>query len=324
MKATQQALVLIAFCLTVLFVVNPVKTSDAADLAPPKGLAIITQSPDLLPTAPKGFASVSQYGQDGTTGGAGGEVVKATTWEELSDYAGRNGRYVIEISGTIKNEDKLYVKSDKTLLGMGTNATLLEISVRIEDAHNVIIQNLNFGPITRDNKDHIQISDESHHVWVDHSSFIGSTDGLIDVVDSDYITISWNKFSDHYKNMLFYGTTRSPKVTLHHNYMYNLYYRTPQIRDGGQCHLFNNYYDVYKSDAVRVRSEATALVENNYWYKVEKPYVEDGGTIKEVGNIYVDSGSFSVSGEGFIPPYNYALENPADLPSTLPSAVGPR
>jgi pectate lyase len=206
---------------------------------------------------------------------------------------------------------------------MGTDATLLDMSIRVENAHNVVIQNLNFGQISHDNWDSIQISDGSHHIWIDHCSFTGSTDGLVDVVDSDYVTISWSKFYDHYKNMLFYGTTRAPKVTLHHNYMYNLYYRTPQCRDGAQCHLYNNYYEVYKSDAIRVRSGATALAENSYWQGVEKPYVEEGGTIKEVGNIYSDSGSFSVSGQAFMPPYSYELDEAADLPSMLPSTVGP-
>ena len=45
-----------------------------------------------------GFASVNALGQNGTTGGAGGPTVTVTTADQLEDYAGRAGPYIIMVS----------------------------------------------------------------------------------------------------------------------------------------------------------------------------------------------------------------------------------
>ena len=70
-----------------------------------------------------GFASLN----GGTTGGNGGEVVTVTSFQELSDYAGADGAYVIRVEGTITVEPfghEIPVANDKTIVGVGGDATI--------------------------------------------------------------------------------------------------------------------------------------------------------------------------------------------------------
>ncbi|MEJ3745457.1 hypothetical protein WEI85_19460, partial [Actinomycetes bacterium KLBMP 9797] len=109
---------------------------------------------------PVGFATVNALGQNGTTGGAGGPTVTATTTAQFLDYIARPGPYVIQVSGTITlptgSTDGMHnVTSDKTILGVGANAALvgggLNIGLPVDDdvtappanaVHNIIIRNL--------------------------------------------------------------------------------------------------------------------------------------------------------------------------------------
>ncbi len=103
------------------------------------------------------------------------------------------------------------------------------------------------------------------HVWIDHNSFgdIATAnetlpvhfgrlyevhDGLLDVTnESDLVTISWNRFSNHDKTMLV-GSSDSAiadrgklRLTLHHNLFEDLGQRVPRVRYG-QVHLYSNHY----------------------------------------------------------------------------------
>ncbi len=76
-------------------------------------------------------------------------------------------------------------------------------------------------------------------------------DGQLDITNgSDYVTASWNRFTDHDKTMLI-GSTNNPsqdlgklRVTVHHNHFENTLQRLPRVRFG-QVHVYNNYYEVY-------------------------------------------------------------------------------
>jgi pectate lyase len=112
------------------------------------------------------------------------------------------------------------------------------------------------------------------HVWVDHNAFrdvatADSTlptyfgrlfqvhDGFLDVTNiSDYVTISWNTFTDHDKTMLI-GSSDSAvadsdalRVTLHHNLFEDLGQRVPRVRYG-EVHVYNNLYRTSHSAADR-------------------------------------------------------------------------
>lgn len=102
--------------------------------------------------------------------------------------------------------------------------------------------------------------DNTSRVWVDHCEFTDGPlfegtnpdktkykmyDGLFDIKNgSDFITLSYNQFSNHNKAMLI-GATDSADgnygVTFYHNFVHFVQQRMPRVRNG-QVHVLNNYY----------------------------------------------------------------------------------
>ena len=75
-------------------------------------------------------------------------------------------------------------------------------------------------------------------------------DGMLDIVrGSDLVTVSWSRFADHDKSLLWGNgdavTTDAGKlrITLHHCYFAGLVQRAPRVRYG-QVHVYDNLYDV--------------------------------------------------------------------------------
>jgi pectate lyase/pectin methylesterase-like acyl-CoA thioesterase/lysophospholipase L1-like esterase len=172
-----------------------------------------------------------------------------------------------------------------SLLGMGHDAGFVNANIRIADAEQVIVRNLHIrnpcdvGPVwdPKDGAkgnwnslyDGITVTG-SNHIWIDHNSFTDAPatddksptengmlkqchDGALDIGKaSDHVTVSYNHFALHEKNMLIGSGDRALgdeghlKVTLHHNLFENVSERSPRVRFG-QVHVFNNYYAGYKA-----------------------------------------------------------------------------
>lgn len=170
--------------------------------------------------------------------------------------------------------------SHTSLLGLGPDAGFINASIRIADASQVIVRNLQIrnpcdvGPVwdPRDGArgnwnslfDGVSVVNSSY-VWIDHNSFTDAPvtdalspiengmlkqchDGALDISrGSDYVTVSYNHFAQHEKNMLIGSGDRATgddghlKVTLHHNLFQDVSERSPRVRYG-QVHLYNNYY----------------------------------------------------------------------------------
>lgn len=105
----------------------------------------------------------------------------------------------------------------------------------------------------------------SHHVWVDRNSFTDAPatddtlpvehgkvkqchDGSLDIREgSDYVTVSYNHFALHAKNMLIGASDKALddagrlRVTISNNLFEYIASRSPRVRFG-QVHLFNNYH----------------------------------------------------------------------------------
>lgn len=75
-----------------------------------------------------GFANYSDLGLQGTTGGAGGQIVHVTNREDFARYAGANEPYIIILDADLKGHydystnpkqkhDYVSVKSNKTIIG---------------------------------------------------------------------------------------------------------------------------------------------------------------------------------------------------------------
>lgn len=95
-------------------------------------------------------------------------------------------------------------------------------------------------------------------------------DGQVDIIrGSDWITVSWNYFHDHWKSSLVGNdpTLRDVDsgrlhITYHHNYWRNEGTRGPAGRFGHQ-HVYNNLYEDYLYQTLHSRSDNQMLVEAN-------------------------------------------------------------
>ena len=286
-----------------------------------------------------GFAGVATKTTDnhceasGTTGGQGGQSVIVGVGDEakLYDYASRTGKYIILINGMLgpppneSNDKPFYrIASDKSILGINRNSGFSGAGLRIEGDRfssgaskdkNIIIRNINFENAP-DGFDAIGVQDEAECIWIDHCSFSNparGTDGALDIkTGSDYITISWNTFSDYevtpddgdedndFRAMLIghnddeVGDKDDFHVTLHHNRFVNCDQRLPRVRHSKLVHVFNNYYENVESYAIGSAEEAYVFVEGNYFVNVEDPIdtcVGNGkrGYAAELDNVYINS-----------------------------------
>ncbi|MGI4717756.1 MAG: pectate lyase family protein [Janthinobacterium lividum] len=172
------------------------------------------------------------------------------------------------------------VPSHTTLVGIGPRSGFVNAHLLVSKVSQVVIRNLNLrnpcdvaprwdpddGDTGNWNAEFDSISIvASHHVWVDHNSFTdapftddtlpvenGKTrqchDGALDIREaSDYVTVSYNHFALHAKNMLIGASDKAEedaghlRVTISNNLFEYVAGRAPRVRFG-QVHLFNNYH----------------------------------------------------------------------------------
>ena len=303
------------------------------------------------PGQPDGFATVAGYGQATTTGGAGGPTVTVTTTAQFLDYIARPGPHIIQVSGTIAlptgTSDGMHnVTSDKTIVGLGSNATLsgggLTIGLPVDDnvtsppanaVHNIIIRNLT---ITGATDDLINVQMFSHHIWIDHNDLSNGDDGAVDIKrGSDLVTVSWNHFHDHDKTTLVghddanaAQDTGRLRVTYHHNYFNRSDQRNPRVRFSPLVHVYNNYY-FDNSYGIASTNESGLFVEGNYFFSVNNPgRVEFSGPLGrmvERNNILVECNHpIEVRGTVTDPStfYRYTVNDPASVPTIVPAGAG--
>jgi pectate lyase len=197
------------------------------------------------------------------------------------------------------------VPSNTTIIGVGSDARLVHGGLLLERVDNVIVRNLHIADAydhfpawePRDNGhgewnseyDTLSLR-EATHVWVDHCTFddgpersepaifgqvMQRHDGLLDITkQSNYITVSWNRFSHSDKASLVGsgdGQTADEgrlKVTYHHNLWDDVRERAPRVRYG-QVHAFNNLHVVTDSPrygySLGVGRHSRLLSERNAW-----------------------------------------------------------
>ena len=284
-----------------------------------------------------GFATVNALGQNGTTGGAGGQEVVVTTAAQLADFLQRPEPLIIRVSGRIQISDMLTVVANKSILGIGATAELtgggLQLGTTTRPGNNVIIRNIKFSNASDDS---ISVTNRAHHVWIDHCEFTNGFDGLVDIKrESDFVTVSWNKFYNHVKTSLvghsdtFTADIGHLRVTYHHNFFDGTSSRHPRVRFGNPVHVFNNYYRGNAEYGVASTENAGVLVEGNYFENVAFPcfvgFAESGpGTLVERDNFFVNSGVCQTAGTTVDPRtyYNYAPDPAANVPSLVIQLAG--
>jgi pectate lyase len=174
-------------------------------------LATLFLTASTLPTSTGSDFSLSGFAKDNpigpTTGGSEGETITVTTPSALTAAVKGDNPLTIHITGTFNLTSRLRVGSNKSLIGTGAGANILHSGITIINASNVIVRNLGIRYIL--DNDGITIQN-STRVWIDHNEFQSDIDhgpdyydGQCDVVRaSDWVTISWNYFHDHWKSSL--------------------------------------------------------------------------------------------------------------------------
>jgi pectate lyase len=258
-----------------------------------------------------GYASVPApiTGAGNTT-----NILIATNLAEILAVAASPDPWAIYIEGTVtlRTTGNTYFGPNKSIIGLGTNATLIgDIGIFYTEgsttyaATNIIIRNLTLtNPDGYGEDDCITIKNGGRQVWVDHCTMTDTPDGLMDITrEADFVTVSWCKFyysaPTGHENIILVGgndgdSTDNGKlhVSVHHNWFGDLIKeRVPSVRYG-RAHVFNNYYNSPGNHyCARTRLYAEVLVENNHFENVYNPWelatstAGPNGLLRATGNI---------------------------------------
>ena len=284
----------------------------------------------------------------GTTGGEGGKVVTVTDQPSLAKYAAAEEPYVIRVAGSVAVApfgSDIVVASNKTIIGVGDTGEIVHGELHLNPGtHNVIIRNLTIrdsyvegdwdGKTT--DFDAIQM-DSVHHVWIDHNRFTHMGDGLLDIrKDSEYVTVSYNQFSNHNKAFGIGWTDNvRTQITIDHNWFTGTKQRNPSADNCAYAHLYNNYVSAQVADGDPVwtygnwsRGRTKMVIENSYYDRVQHPYQADAtAELVERGSILRrTSGRTDEWGAAFAPRdfYDYRLDPAAAVPALVKKFSGPQ
>ncbi|MFS0698008.1 RICIN domain-containing protein [Streptomyces nitrosporeus] len=286
-----------------------------------------------------GFASTG----GGTTGGAAGTTVTVKNYADLVTYATASAPYVIKVAAAITVTPyghEIPVKSDKTIIGVGTSGQIVGGGFFLgTGVHNVIIRNLTIRDTRMteddpDDKDYdydgIQM-DTADHIWIDHNRIERMNDGLIDSrKDTSYLTVSWNVLGEQNKAFGIGWTDNvTARMTIHHNWIHDTGQRNPSIDNVAYAHLYNNYMQNVSSYGNLSRGASKTVIENSYYQNVANPYYNDtsAASLTQTGSICVScTGKQQTNGTTFKPSdhYGYTLDPAADVPALLKQYAGPQ
>ncbi|MDQ0925216.1 pectate lyase [Pseudarthrobacter sp. W1I19] len=326
----------------------------AATAAPPNTL----QQPGAIPATPApaadaateamwkqtpdGFAALPGYGLAGTTGGQSGRIVTASTIQELQDFAAAPEPLVIFISGSLKATDyiKIPVAANKSFIGTGAGAEVVNAGFKLINTSNVIFRNFTIrdayipgdwdGKTPQNDRDGIQI-DTTHHVWVDHMKIQRMGDGLIDTrKDSDLVTYSWNVFADNNKALGVGWTANAvTRMTIHHNWIRNTTQRNFSLDNTAAAHVYNNYLQDIGQYGMMGRNAAKVVLEANSFSAVQDPIVAKDPATEVVNRDNVFNGTRGRKdsvGTAFDPSQNYSYQkdDAGRVPEIVAAGAGPR
>lgn len=321
--------------------------------------AMCAQQPDFTCV---GFAAMN----GGTTGGQGGTEVTVTNLAQFKQYVSEKDvtPRIIYVKGVLEGAgggEVVTIGSNKTIIGIGDQAQVLKVQFYCKNAKNLIFRNLFFsmaGSTLGSDADCISIattsSNKCQNIWIDHCTFDNKVslvsnpsasvkdqyDGLLDIKkNTEYITVSWCVFKNHYKGILVGYTatdTYDRKITMHHNAFINVGSRTPSYR-GGTAHIYNNYWEgaydsaaqKYFSTGVNTREEATLFVESNYFKNMSQTVYCALADVKKEGSAYYRNNAFENSPaetaptcDAFVLPYTAVVDDATSLPETIMQYAG--
>lgn len=279
----------------------------------------------------------------GTTGGTGGTTTtisasSSTALAALRAAVTGTSKKIVYINGIVTGDgDTVDVGNFTTVLGVGTNSGLTGSGFRVKKSANIIFRNLKLykSPAPTDL---IEVQ-YGNNVWIDHNEFYSDLDHDKDFYDgqtdithgSDFITVSWNIYHDHYKCSLVGHSDNNAaedvghlRVTYHHNYFYNINSRTPSLRFG-TGHSYNNYFYNLMDSGIDVRLGAQYLAEDNVWENSVDPIetVLNDGYVVQRNNEFINS-TLGTQQAGTLTsvPYSYTLDAVASVESIVKANAG--
>lgn len=273
-------------------------------------------------------------------GGAGGERVTVCTEDELYAAVEDDVPRIVIIMCHIEPSRRVPIGSNKSILGGSSDAFISVHGFNIYQSKNVIIRGLRFCCAVAPD-DGVTV-DQSTNIWIDHNEFYSDMehdkdyyDGLLDIIrGSDFVTISWNQFHDHWKAILIghnddYGHVDVGKfhITMHHNHFYRCYSRVPSIRFG-TAHIYSNYYESVLSSGINSRMSAEVLVESNVFYNSKQAIttsqdsIEDGYAVERNNEFGQAVLNITQIGTFVQPPYPYRLDRLSKIPYIVRQNAG--
>ncbi|KAJ7485906.1 pectin lyase-like protein [Mycena latifolia] len=267
----------------------------------------------------------------GTTGGAGGATTTVTSLAALRSAITGATPKIVQISGIITGDgDTIDVGNHTTIVGIGSNSGVTGGGFR--KGTNVIFRNLQLSKSPAPT-DLIELQ-TSTNIWVDHNTFTSDLDHDKDFYDgqldmnhgTDFVTVSWNVFQQHFKCSLVGGSDNTGdedsghlRVTYHHNHFFEINSRTPSLRFG-TGHIFSNFFDNVLASAVDSRDGAQTLIEDNQFTNVIDP-IET--TLNGGFNVYTNTTLGAVdTGTLTSVPYTYTADAAASIASIVPASAG--
>ncbi|WP_030164250.1 pectate lyase family protein [Streptomyces sp. NRRL S-813] len=305
----------------------------AALVASAAAVAVLTlpQPAGAAESSPVGFGA-------GTTGGGSATAVTVSTLDAFKAAVTGSSAKVVRVGGTISLSGQVDVGSDTTVLGVGSPSGFTGGSLRLKKVTNVVIRNLSISKAIK--RDAITVQ-SSTKVGIDHNSLSSDRDhgkdyydGLVDISHaSDYVTVSWNVFKDHYKGSLAGHSDNNAdedtghlRVTYHHNWFDNVNSRIPSLRFG-TGHFYDNYV-VGAETAVHSRMGAKMLVENNVFRSTQVAVTtsrdsdEDGYANLRGNDLGGAATEISQVGTFTDPPYGYTAEPASSVVASVTAGAG--
>ncbi|KAF9005703.1 pectin lyase-like protein [Hymenopellis radicata] len=281
-----------------------------------------------------GFATLN----GGTTGGAGGATTTVTTLAALRAAVTGATPKIVEINGIITGDgDTIDVGNHTTVVGIGANSGITGGGFRVKKGTNVIFRNLQLSKSPAPT-DLIELQ-TSTNIWVDHNTFTSDLthdkdfyDGQLDMNHgTDFVTVSWNLFQQHFKCSLVGGSDSTGdedsghlRVTYHHNHFLEINSRTPSLRFG-TAHIYSNFFDNVLDSAVDSRDGAQTLIEDNQFTNVVDPIETtlNAGFAVQRSNVFTNTTVGAIdAGTLTSVPYTYTIDAAASVPAIVQASAG--
>ncbi|MFF2200506.1 polysaccharide lyase family 1 protein [Streptomyces sp. NPDC058145] len=291
----------------------------------------LPQAAGAADNAPVGFGA-------GTTGGGGAAAVTVSTSDAFKAAVAGGSAKVVKVNGLISLSGQIDIGSNTTVLGVGSSSGFTGGGLRLKKVTNVVVRNLNLSRAVKSDAVTVQASTK---VWIDHNTLSSDRDhgkdyydGLVDITHgSDYVTVSWNTFKDHYKGSLVGHSdsnasedTGHLRVTYHHNWFNNVNSRIPSLRFG-TGHFYDNYV-VGAETAVHSRMGAQMLVENNVFRGTQVAVTTsrdsdvDGYANLRGNDLGGATTEISRTGTFTNPPYGYTAEPASAVVASVTAGAG--